>query len=53
MNSGKQEIGCTGNSTVRWYFDVKSKEFLKFDYSGCGGNENNFDSLLNCKGRCM
>jgi hypothetical protein len=53
MNPGKKEIGCTGNNTVRWYFDVKSEECLKFNYSGCEGNENNFDSLLKCKDRCM
>jgi hypothetical protein len=53
MNSGKKEIGCTGNSTVRWYFDVDSEESSNFDYSSCGGNENNFDSIFNCKDRCM
>ncbi len=29
------------------------EECLKFNYSGCGGNENNYDSLLKCKDRCM
>ena len=32
---------------------MKSEECLKFNYSGCGGNENNYDSLLKCKDICM
>ena len=32
---------------------MKSEECLKFNYSGCGRNENNYDSLLKCKDRCM
>ncbi len=52
MNSGTKQDGCTGNSSVRWYFDVKKEECLEFNYSGCGGNQNNFESLEACKDRC-
>lgn len=39
---------------AKWYFDTKSRGCKPFIYTGCGGNENLFDSqvdnlLFSCK----
>ncbi|KAL7990132.1 hypothetical protein Chor_010486 [Crotalus horridus] len=28
----------------RWYFDYEKKTCLPFSWTGCGGNENNFEN---------
>ena len=35
-----------------WYFNSKLKSCRPFYYSGCGGNENRFDSLEECEEAC-
>uniref|UniRef100_A0A5K3F663 BPTI/Kunitz inhibitor domain-containing protein n=1 Tax=Mesocestoides corti TaxID=53468 RepID=A0A5K3F663_MESCO len=37
----------------RWYFDAVTNECSRFMYSGCMGNENNFDSKEECESECM
>ncbi len=39
-------------SNVKFYFDVKAKKCLSFEYGGCRGNENNFDELEKCEATC-
>ncbi|KAH3844443.1 hypothetical protein DPMN_086701, partial [Dreissena polymorpha] len=38
--------------SVRWYFDSEGKSCQRFWYGGCDGNENNFESEMECKDSC-
>ena len=42
---------CT-ETLAKWYFDKREKACLPFYYSGCGGNENLFDSWDECEEAC-
>uniref|UniRef100_A0A915ADW0 BPTI/Kunitz inhibitor domain-containing protein n=2 Tax=Parascaris univalens TaxID=6257 RepID=A0A915ADW0_PARUN len=43
----------TGMAHVgRWYFDVNSRRCSRFTYTGFGGNQNNFQTLQECRTRC-
>ena len=37
---------------AKWYFDSKDKICTPFYFSGCNGNENNFDSWSECEEAC-
>jgi hypothetical protein len=36
----------------RWYFNSNSGECEEFNYGGCQGNDNNFESLRACEAAC-
>lgn len=42
---------CTGRES-KWYYDTPEKRCLPFYYSGCNGNDNNFDSREACESDC-
>ncbi|XP_032578299.1 papilin isoform X5 [Drosophila sechellia] len=42
---------CTG-FTKKWYFDVDRNRCEEFQYGGCYGTNNRFDSLEQCQGSC-
>ncbi|XP_043651988.1 papilin isoform X5 [Drosophila teissieri] len=42
---------CTG-FTKKWYFDVDRNRCEEFQYGGCYGTNNRFDSLEQCQGTC-
>ena len=37
---------------VRYYYNVVTQTCQKFQYGGCGGNENNFDTQQECEDKC-
>jgi len=37
---------------TRWYFDSPRNRCIKFTYSGCGDNGNNFETIQQCNQRC-
>ncbi|PIO67577.1 Kunitz/Bovine pancreatic trypsin inhibitor domain protein [Teladorsagia circumcincta] len=37
----------------QYFYDVKRARCFPFEYSGCGGNANNFPSVTECKHECM
>ncbi|XP_052700279.1 sporozoite surface protein 2-like [Crassostrea angulata] len=44
---------CPYGGSTRWYFDKYSGTCQSFYYSGCnGGNDNNFESQLECQSTC-
>ncbi|CAI5778632.1 WAP four-disulfide core domain protein 6B-like [Podarcis lilfordi] len=36
----------------RWYYSYEKKECLPFNWGGCQGNENNFESRKLCEAAC-
>ena len=36
----------------RYYFNLKTGVCEEFTYGGCGGNENNFETLEECNQQC-
>uniref|UniRef100_G3THG9 Tissue factor pathway inhibitor n=1 Tax=Loxodonta africana TaxID=9785 RepID=G3THG9_LOXAF len=49
--SPKDEGLCSANVT-RYYFNPRHKICEAFTYTGCGGNDNNFVSMQDCKQVC-
>ncbi|CAG9857851.1 unnamed protein product [Phyllotreta striolata] len=47
----KDSGNCKSNID-RWYFDIVKGECSIFNYSGCGGNMNNFNTLEQCQILC-
>ncbi|KAM7540797.1 hypothetical protein Aperf_G00000044610 [Anoplocephala perfoliata] len=48
-----RENGNCRENVNRWGFDPGSGKCIQFKYGGCGGNENNFESLEACEQRCL
>lgn len=44
--------GTCSNYTVKYFFDMEYGGCSRFWYSGCGGNDNRFETLEECKGTC-
>ncbi|EFO28294.1 hypothetical protein LOAG_00187 [Loa loa] len=42
---------CSGHQT-RYAFDRQQNQCVSFEYTGCGGNLNNFRSLADCISTC-
>jgi len=43
---------CKGQ-VYRWYYLPKESDCLSFPWGGCGGNDNNFLSLAQCRAACL
>ena len=46
------ETGVCRGFFPRYYFDRTTGTCQKFVYGGCGGNENNFETIEDCQQRC-
>ena len=46
-------VGPCSGSLIQFYFDSRLRRCLEFDYSGCQGNGNRFDTLAACEQRCV
>ncbi|VDM81614.1 unnamed protein product [Strongylus vulgaris] len=44
---------CDKTPSIRYYMDNETLSCLPFKYSGCGGNENNFESTSACHFKCL
>ena len=50
--SQKRDAGICPGNVPRFYFDKKIGRCQLFTYGGCGGNSNNFASLVDCVANC-
>ncbi|CAH2037680.1 unnamed protein product, partial [Iphiclides podalirius] len=49
----QRKTGNCSESVMRYYYDTQVDQCINFTYSGCGGNENNFDSTKICERFCI
>ena len=45
-------MGPCHRYTIRYYYNVTFEKCRPFNYSGCEGNNNNFESFLYCQDSC-
>ncbi|KAF8357982.1 hypothetical protein PRIPAC_92977, partial [Pristionchus pacificus] len=43
---------CNGSPQTRWHFDPSARSCRSFEYKGCDGNSNNFDTQSACVDYC-
>ncbi|KAE9416235.1 hypothetical protein Angca_003523 [Angiostrongylus cantonensis] len=51
--NGGAACASTRSSVSRYYFDVTTGSCRSFQFTQCGGNANNFNSLEECEGFCL
>ncbi|KAK0153506.1 Boophilin-H2 [Merluccius polli] len=49
----KEDAGPCKAIKERFYFDIDTGRCMMFEYGGCGGNANNFQSLQACEQTCV
>ncbi|MEE6489877.1 hypothetical protein FKM82_015709 [Ascaphus truei] len=49
----KQDGGSCKASLERFYFNIYTRKCEHFEYGGCGGNENNFETKEECREKCV
>lgn len=47
------KAGTCNDDIQRYYYNTLTQKCEEFSYSGCGGNANNFKSILECKKTCF
>uniref|UniRef100_A0A0N5AE10 Kunitz/Bovine pancreatic trypsin inhibitor domain protein n=1 Tax=Syphacia muris TaxID=451379 RepID=A0A0N5AE10_9BILA len=47
-----KRLGDCTNSVRRYWYNAQSRQCELFQYTGCQGNDNNFDTLLACQTKC-
>ncbi|CAL1274735.1 unnamed protein product [Larinioides sclopetarius] len=48
----EQIVGGCRNRVPRYFFNKRTGHCERFGYSGCMGNENNFETLEECQQKC-
>jgi hypothetical protein len=49
----QMDIGKCRALISRYYYDAESKTCKEFNWGGCGGNLNRFETLQNCQAACQ
>ena len=49
----KPETGNCRGSMERWYYDKETGLCKSFEYGGCDGNKNNFETQDQCEKTCQ
>jgi len=47
------DSGQCDDNVLSWYFDHSSEQCRNFTYTGCGGNDNRFETEEECVSQCM
>ena len=47
-----REEGLCHESQIKYYFDRTKLMCVPFEYSGCSGNDNNFETISTCESYC-
>jgi len=47
------DSGHCDDNVLAWYFDHNSERCFNFTYSGCGGNDNRFETEEECVSQCL
>ena len=47
-----KEKGPCDESLERYFFDTSMGKCLRFNFGGCYGNDNNFESIEECESTC-
>ena len=47
------DIGTCGDFISAFFYDPLFGQCLEFFWSGCGGNENRFETIEECENRCV
>ncbi|KIH45325.1 Kunitz/Bovine pancreatic trypsin inhibitor domain protein, partial [Ancylostoma duodenale] len=45
-------VGDCTESVKRYWYNAKAKQCQMFEYTGCQGNDNNFETVLDCQSFC-
>ncbi|GIX76837.1 papilin, partial [Caerostris extrusa] len=48
-----QAVGNCYQFRERWFYNANERKCQRFYYSGCGGNENNFATFIECEKQCQ
>jgi len=49
----KPDYGHCEGDLIRYFFDGSAKKCKSFNYSGCGGSMNNFETFQECQKFCL
>lgn len=52
LDQDQGQGGCR-SYTMMWFFDTERNECARFWYSGCGGNNNRFETQEECEDLCL
>ncbi|XP_067130970.1 uncharacterized protein [Centruroides vittatus] len=47
-----KDLGMCRAQIARWYYNKEIFQCEQFDYGGCGGNDNNFETKQECESKC-
>ena len=51
--TGSADPGTCNGATTRYHFDSATRTCSSFTYSGCGGNDDNFETMQGCENVCI
>jgi len=46
-------VGFCRAALPRFFYNINTEKCEEFIYGGCGGNENNFQTIDNCEKTCI